>query len=506
MRKVKVFCFLLIMIFCNNSLVAIVNFEFQFDIDYPENNPTLNNIQMIDVDGDELLDIALLYELDGNIIVECYNTNGEFIGEKLITANDASDAKGWLVNHNDSLFMIGEFTYEYELMIKIFDFETNTIVDSLIIDQTNYYALFSPETTDLKAYSNNGELVILAGIMNLSGIIIYETVLLRFMYIDSLQYDQPIQNSGEKIYDFPESDYLITTGYYYYTDEIISNIIRYLNFISKTDYLSLTTILQSSGTSWENTVNHWPVQFIILNTNDIHYNDYGFLLQKVVLDSDGDSVHFLNYYPDDINLNWSSDSTLIGHNLITSSTCVTVNNENHYVMYFRENQLEIRDRITGEIIHHQESDITPSNIEMDSSNDLFFFVDNEEDEILSVYKLAEEIYVSSDENQIPINDFNLINYPNPFNPSGAGRGPTTTIAFNLTTEHTENVEISIYNIKGQKIKTFLSFPNPDLSGGMRSVVWDGADEDNQPVSSGIYFYKLNVNGKTEAVMKCLLLK
>ena len=36
--------------------------------------------------------------------------------------------------------------------------------------------------------------------------------------------------------------------------------------------------------------------------------------------------------------------------------------------------------------------------------------------------------------------------------------------------------------------------------------WNGDDESDKSVSSGIYYYKLNVNGKTEAVKKCLLLK
>ena len=514
MRKVKVFCFLLIIFFCNISLVAIVNFEFQFDIDYPENNPTLNNIQIIDVNGDEQLDIVLFYETqENNLLIECYNINGEFITEKIVTGNFSSNSKGWLTHHNDDLLIIGEFIYEYELMIKIQNFNSNDVVDSLIINEAHHYALFPIEITDLKAYSHNDDLIILAGVLNNTGIYINETDLYRFTFNDSLHYDQVIQDSGEEIHDFTGSDYLVTTGYIWEMDFELyySDITRYINYISKNDYSTLIYLYESSGSN-TSSISHWPAQFIVLNQNDNYYYNYGLLLQKVVYDSDGNSVHFRNYFPNETNLNWSSDSTLIGHNLITSSTCIKVNNENHYVMYFRNNFLEIRDRITGEIIHHQESDIIPSNIEMDSSNDLFFFVDNEEDEILSVYKLAEEIYVSSDENQIPINDFNLINYPNPFNPSGAGRGPTTTIAFNLTTEHTslrqgyagqaESTELIIYNIKGQKIKTLAV----TLSGVEGSVVWDGTDEDNQPVSSGIYFYKLNVNGKIEAVKKCLLLK
>jgi len=88
----------------------------------------------------------------------------------------------------------------------------------------------------------------------------------------------------------------------------------------------------------------------------------------------------------------------------------------------------------------------------------------------------------------------LYNFPNPFN-------PTTTIFFNLS--EVEKVELEIFNIKGQKVKTLL---NEQLSIGEHNVGWNGKDANNKQVSSGIYLYKLNVNGKTKAVRKCLLLK
>ncbi len=88
----------------------------------------------------------------------------------------------------------------------------------------------------------------------------------------------------------------------------------------------------------------------------------------------------------------------------------------------------------------------------------------------------------------------LMNYPNPFN-------PTTTIEFSIQNE--SNIELTIFNIRGQKVKTLI---NSDCTNGNHSIMWDGVDESNNPVSSGIYLYKLKVNGKTEATKKCLLLK
>jgi len=86
------------------------------------------------------------------------------------------------------------------------------------------------------------------------------------------------------------------------------------------------------------------------------------------------------------------------------------------------------------------------------------------------------------------------NFPNPFNPS-------TTISFSI--QNDSQVKLSLFNIKGQKVKT-LTYN--EFTKGDHSIIWNADDESGEPVSSGIYFYKLNVNGKTEAVKKCLLLK
>jgi len=96
--------------------------------------------------------------------------------------------------------------------------------------------------------------------------------------------------------------------------------------------------------------------------------------------------------------------------------------------------------------------------------------------------------------ELPITNYNLRNYPNPFN-------PITTISFSLTTEITENTEIIIYNLKGQKVKTIPVTLSRDESSG----IWDGTDQKGKPVSSGIYFYKLRV-GDFHQVKRMMLLK
>ena len=98
------------------------------------------------------------------------------------------------------------------------------------------------------------------------------------------------------------------------------------------------------------------------------------------------------------------------------------------------------------------------------------------------------------ENNLPEVPILVGNYPNPFN-------PTTSISFSIPNE--SKVDLSVYNIKGQMVKSLVK---ESFESGNHSVIWDGNNDTDKPVSSGLYFYKLNVNDKTEGIKKMLLLK
>ncbi len=103
------------------------------------------------------------------------------------------------------------------------------------------------------------------------------------------------------------------------------------------------------------------------------------------------------------------------------------------------------------------------------------------------------------EDDLPDRTALLGNYPNPFN-------PTTTISFALNLEDAANAELIIYNIKGQRIKRFLSFDSAQDDRGLEhKVIWDGSDENGEAVTSGVYFYKLKTDNY-EAARKMVLLK
>ncbi len=72
------------------------------------------------------------------------------------------------------------------------------------------------------------------------------------------------------------------------------------------------------------------------------------------------------------------------------------------------------------------------------------------------------------------------NYPNPFNPA-------THINFSLPIATA--VKLKVYDVLGQHVRTLVD--DQRHPAGFYSVVWDGRDQQNHRVGSGIYFYRLN---------------
>jgi len=117
----------------------------------------------------------------------------------------------------------------------------------------------------------------------------------------------------------------------------------------------------------------------------------------------------------------------------------------------------------------------------------------------SVIPIHLELGEGVDEIQILSTRLNQ-NYPNPFNSS-------TTISFSLSHKNIRDTEMKIYNIKGQLVRTLIPMTNDEsASWRMTKIVWDGKDDSGNPVSSGIYFYRLEVGDKVIDTKKCLLLK
>jgi hypothetical protein len=87
----------------------------------------------------------------------------------------------------------------------------------------------------------------------------------------------------------------------------------------------------------------------------------------------------------------------------------------------------------------------------------------------------------------------LQNVPNPFN-------PVTTISF-IVPANTVDAEIGIYNVSGRLVRRW-DWQNPDE--GLNSIVWDGRDESGRQTGSGVYFYRLVMDGLVESKKMTLL--
>jgi len=77
------------------------------------------------------------------------------------------------------------------------------------------------------------------------------------------------------------------------------------------------------------------------------------------------------------------------------------------------------------------------------------------------------------------------NYPNPFN--------STTI-FRFSLPETEAVTLTIYNIRGQRVRTLV---DKSLESGEHEVTWNGTNQVGQAVASGVYVARLRRQGEVK---------
>jgi hypothetical protein len=84
------------------------------------------------------------------------------------------------------------------------------------------------------------------------------------------------------------------------------------------------------------------------------------------------------------------------------------------------------------------------------------------------------------------------NFPNPFN-------PTTQISFGL--DKPAKISLRVYDVAGRLVREVAE---GELPGGRYERVWDGKDAKGDPVSSGIYFYRLDAGAFTQTRKMVLL--
>ncbi len=114
------------------------------------------------------------------------------------------------------------------------------------------------------------------------------------------------------------------------------------------------------------------------------------------------------------------------------------------------------------------------------------------DKIDELYDFSTDI-INDNIAEIPLQPYLAQNYPNPFNGE-------TNIKYQVS--QVSNVQLEIYNLLGQKIKTLV---NQSKSPGFYSVVWNGKNEFNNEANTGIYFMRFS-SGNYNECCKLIFLK
>jgi hypothetical protein len=113
-------------------------------------------------------------------------------------------------------------------------------------------------------------------------------------------------------------------------------------------------------------------------------------------------------------------------------------------------------------------------------------------ELTSVYNSA----VGNDEPQTPTTpQLNLTCYPTP-----TRVGNNVNVKFETKSRDVTTIEV--YNIKGQKVRTLV---NSNFSAGQHQAIWNGRTDNETPVSSGMYFFRMK-SGTYSATKKVVLIK
>lgn len=223
---------------------------------------------------------------------------------------------------------------------------------------------------------------------------------------------------------------------------------------------------------------------------------------------------FYNNNPNDIVFShYSTGVSIFSHNLFEQSEASLVNSYPWWPLYLENNMFDSNPVFIGngehpQMLHYTSPAVFTGTLDIPDFHTHLDYAD------LPPYEMPEFDLVGapiiynglinmgayafyateiSNEEVMPLTSQLYSNYPNPFNPE-------TNIRYYLSSD--SNVSLEVFNIKGQKVKTL---DKGFRKNGEHLLTWNGTDDNNRSVSSGIYFYRL----KTESfssTQKMILLK
>ena len=445
---------------------------------------------LTDIDSNNLLDLLV-----GNSNGTIYHYEQDFINAgtfTLVTSSfnaidvgiDSTPAVTDIDGDNLLDLLIGEsygmiYHYEQDLLYSQTFSLVTTFFNSIDV---GYYAV--PTFTDL-----DGDNLIDLMIGTSSGIIYHyeQDALLSYTFNLISSYFNSIyigNNAAPAFKDFDEDgllDLLIgesdgLSGLTHYEQD--SQYSLTFNFI--------TTYFQSIGTGGQSK----PLMYDIDGDN---------LMNLFVGNYFGNLYHYEEDPPLPVELSTFTAIYSNGSSLLEWTTQSESNNQG-WNIYRSEAELEDAIQINATLINGTGTTTEPTEYEFTDEHELivnntyWYWLESidysGETEIYSPSSLT--IPEPGDNPDIPEIISNIRNYPNPFYAN-------TEIQFMIM--EPANVEVSIYNLKGQQV---IKLFNGYCAEEQFSVSWNGRDKNDNEVTAGMYFYKLEVNNKNY-IKKMILL-
>ena len=349
---------ILLMILFSSFLFSQVNFNLEFSFEKINSSDELTNLQLFDYDNDGEDEIVVGFKNDNIWKLVYYNLLGDtlFVYTEE-TGQDIYFQKAYIFKIENENMLITSSTFtsvenKDEILIKLYSLQDNTLIDSTLhtINIPTCDGFQPPEIKSLKTSLINGNLMIYVG-FSLNWHIDYwigtdyyqKNELSCFSYCDSITHIEDIENSGRSVYIKTDETQLITTGFYehidsgdqwytvsrtYYSNQVNNDLtLNTLNF--NTTYGSYNSDIM--GTSFYNYPSNYS--FVSLQ-NEITIPD-GFILYYKTYDGEEYPLNFVKYSIDFSDTLWVKHDSMTGCGDIGSSTCVSTNIGDNYILYFK---------------------------------------------------------------------------------------------------------------------------------------------------------------------------
>ena len=442
----------------------------------------LCSIQLFDFNGDGQKEIYTSYK---NINERYFrilgiDINGETIVNDIIQIDNEEEnlEKVSLIEYNNTGFVVAILktseesgvypSYnDFDIIIRVHSLVNLQIIAEDISSFNGYSGCY---TKKLKTYSD-GESFIYVGLRisnnDFGGGNSFDKTI-RCVFSGSALIDvNHLYQIGSLLH--PQSN--LGAGYYYWWDDLGGSGSS-ISFKSLDNLLTFASSSNASG-------------YGLVSQNDEFFEYYGCVIYI--------GGYLKCYSPDFSILLWQTPMPFpIGF----CSTTISYENNNHYLFFYKisNETFNIINRMNGQIVYTQPTSLNPFSIKKTAFGELILFENNDDEYI--VYTNDPNYYTDIENHEIPqvYQDGFLNNYPNPFNPE-------TTIMFSIPQK--SKVELIVYNIRGQKVRTLVDNMCKE---GINTITWNGTNDSGKQVGTGVYFYKLNVNGKAIKTKKMLLLK